>query len=169
MNVTQEWGLLACCLMPSSSLVHGCHSVRVPIQRTPIEQPQIRSIEVAPFMRIGLPGDSAGSSSCQPADQDDDKKPHGCDRGAVRKTVSLTTRKHVRRFTANMHTGLSITTHCRWKYSKTGNGVKQDTPMSEATDALDRPQHSAAPCPAVWSSHQPVPPGSSPWNFFSLD
>lgn len=64
---------------------------------------------------------------------------------------------------------VSKDTHDRWKYSENDNGVKGDIPADGAADQLDRPDHSAAPCSAGWSLHLPVPPGFSPWNFFSSD
>lgn len=154
---------------PSRSVVHGEHSVRVPIQGTPIELLRFECITVAWFMTTGLARHSAGSSSCQPTDQGDDKISHGCDCASTCCAISLNSKQRGRQFTANRLNIVSKDAHDRCKYSKNGNGVKEDIPTTGSADPLDRPDHSAAPCSADWSSHPPVPPGSSPWNCFSSD
>ena len=154
---------------PSSCGVHGEPSVRVPIQGTPIELVRLACIALARFMTIRLARHSAGSSSCQPTDQGDDKISHGCDCASTRCAMSLNSRQPGRQFTVNRLSIVSKDAHDRCKYSKNGNGVKEDIPTTGSADPLGRPDHSAAPCSADWSSHPPVPPGSSPWKFFSSD
>ena len=154
---------------PSSCGVHGEPSVRVPVQGTPIELVWFACVAPARFMTIRLARHSAGSSSCQPTDQGDDEISHGCDCASTCSAMSLNSRQRGRQFTANRMNIVSKDTHDRCNYSKNGNGVKEDRPTTGSTDPLDRPDHSAEPCSADWSSHPPVPPGSSPWKFFSSD
>jgi len=154
---------------PSRSVVHAGHSVRVPVQGTPIELVRFKCIALARFMTNGLARHSTGSSSCQPTDQGDDEISHECDCPSTGSVISLNSKQRWRQFTANRLDIVSNDTHDRWKYSKNGNGVKEDIPTTGSADPLDRPGHSAAPCSADWSSHPPVPPESSPWNCFSSD